>query len=132
MAEPPEVVWSQMLSRLRRPDRVLAVCAGVACVLWIACVGPVRTWASDAGIRQMWVFGVAPGFFAGATFVLWQSLGTGTRAAASVVISVGLSVLAEAAQLFLPGSTADPFDIVAGVAGALLAAPVVWWRTRES
>ena len=122
---PPEASGD---GRAPAADRVLAGCTLLAFALWLACVGPVRTWASGWGVREAWALGVAPSFFAGATLALWQSLATGARAVASVVVAVVLVALAEAAQVLHPRSTADLWDVAAGTVGALLAAPVVVWR----
>ncbi|MEM1054320.1 MAG: hypothetical protein AAGI52_02240 [Bacteroidota bacterium] len=109
-------------------DRRLAWATGVAAVLWIACVGPVRTWALDMGIRSHWFFGIAPSLFAGTTFAMWQMLVSRTSPLPSVMYGVVLCALAEAVQLAMPRATADPLDALAGAIGAVLALPILLWR----
>lgn len=113
-------------------DRFLLAAALVAFGLWLAAVRPARTWVSHAGIDADWAFGVAPSFFAGLTFVLWQAFAKRSRPLTSVVYAVVIIALAEVAQLVLPGYTADVWDVVAGVIGAALAAPIVRWRTKRT
>jgi hypothetical protein len=102
-----------------------------AFVLWIASVGPIRSWATGAGIRDHWAFGVAPSFFAGSTLTAWQTASVGTRPAFSVLFAGGLLALAEVAHLFMPHHTADGWDVLAGLAGALVAFPYVQGRTNR-
>ncbi|MEM1044119.1 MAG: hypothetical protein AAGI91_16030 [Bacteroidota bacterium] len=117
---------------IERPprDRLLVAATAIGFVLWIACVGPVRTWASEANVRSLWVFGVAPSFFAGFTLACWQAVAVRSGPFASAALGFGLIVLAEAAHIVMPRSTADVWDIAAGAAGVALAAPFIAWRLR--
>ncbi|MEM6646227.1 MAG: hypothetical protein AAF730_08235 [Bacteroidota bacterium] len=70
-------------------DRFLRYATAFFLVLWIACVGPVRTWATDVGIRSWWIFGVAPSLFAGITFATWQAVAT--RVSAWTAFAFGIA-----------------------------------------
>lgn len=113
-------------------DRVLLAIAVAALVLWLGFVGPLRTWASGAGLRSLWLFGVAPSFFAGSALACWQAYGTRTGPPASAAYAFGLIALAEALQLALPRATPDAWDLVAGAAGSGLGALAVWVRQRRT
>ena len=114
--------------RLRSADRPLAAFALVAFACWMASVGPVRTWATGAGVRDWWVFGVAPSAFAGMAIAAWQALAVRSQPALAVGIACGLVALAEVAHVWMPRRTADMWDVTAGVVGALLAWPVLRCR----
>ncbi|MEM1096666.1 MAG: hypothetical protein AAGJ10_18865 [Bacteroidota bacterium] len=111
-------------------DRVLRYATGVFVVLWMASVGPLRTWASEAGIRSLWWFGIAPSLFSGAAFATWQAVATSVRAWTSAAYAVVLTLLAEGVQLAMANATADPWDIVAGSIGAGVGGLIVAWRER--
>lgn len=111
-------------------DRFLRYATAVFFVLWIVSVGPIRTWASEAEIRSLWWFGVAPSFFAGIAFATWQAVATSVRAWASVFYSIVLIVLAEGIQLSMANATADPWDVLAGCVGAVFGGLIVRWRER--
>jgi len=111
-------------------DRFLRYATVVFVVLWLASVGPIRTWASDAGIRTLWWFGVAPSLFSGVAFATWQATSTSVRAWASVLSSIVLTLLAEAAQMTMATATADLWDVVAGCIGAGVGGLIVAWRER--
>ena len=113
-------------------DRRLLVAALLLFALWLASIGPVRTWASHVGLRGHWAVGVAPSFLAGFTFVLWQAFATRSRPLVCAAYAVALVVLTELAQLVLPGYTADVWDVVAGAVGAGLAVPVLLRLTRQA
>ncbi|PAP77203.1 hypothetical protein [Rubrivirga marina] len=117
-----------VVARLRHPDRWLLAFVVAAFVLWIAAVGPLRSWASEAGIRGHWTLGVAPSFFAGGTLAAWQALAAATPPVASVVLAGALVSLAEVAHLAMPRQTADLWDVVTGLAGAALSLPLLKWR----
>ena len=121
----------RLMNLLRRCDPCLAAFTVIAFVLWMGSVGPLRSWATEAGVREHWTFGVAPSLFAGATLTGWQSLG-GTPPLASALLASLLIVLAEAAHLFMPRQTADGWDVLAGLMGAAVALPFVWWRFVQS
>ncbi len=129
MARPS--LLAQARAAIARRDRVLLIATLAAFVLWMASVGPLRSWASGAGVRGFWVFGVAPSFFAGSTLTLWQAFTTRTGAAVSALYGASLVALAEVVQFLLPTHRTDGWDVVAGVMGALLAAPLVWYRARR-
>jgi hypothetical protein len=114
-----------------RRDVVLLILALSAFGLWLAAIGPVRGWVRRAGIGGPWIVGVAPNAIAAFTFAHWQAFITRSGPTASVTSAVVLITLAEAAQLFLPRYTTDPWDIVAGVIGAGLAVPTLLWRARR-
>jgi VanZ family protein len=99
--------------------------------LWLASVGPARTWATRAGQRRDWIFGVAPSFLAAFTFVFWQAFATRSRPFVCALFAAALVGAAEVAQLFLPRYTADAWDVVAGVVGAAVAMPLLLWRERQ-
>lgn len=120
--------FEDVRSALASPDRVLLALTLVFFSMWLGSAGPLRWWASEAGIATLFVFGVAPSFFAGATLTCWQSLATRTGPITSAAFALALTVLGEAAQIVLPGHTPDLWDIVAGALGALLAVPLVAWR----
>jgi len=117
---------------LASPDKYLLAFTFAFFIMWLGSAGPLRWWASDAGIRTLWIFGVAPSFFAGSTFTCWQALATQTRPLASAAFALGITILGETAQLALPGHTPDIWDVVAGAVGASLGLPVVWWRTERT
>ena len=119
-----------VVARLRDPDRWLLAFTLATFVLWLASVGPLRSWASESGVRGHWVFGVAPSLFAGGTLAAWQALATATRPVASALIAGALVSLAEVAHLVMPRQTADLWDVIAGLAGAALALPFLHWRSR--
>lgn len=119
------------LDRLRQQDRWLLAFMAGAFVLWMASVGPIRSWATEVGIRGHWSFGIAPSFFAGSTLTAWQTVGVGTRPGFSALIAFALLALAEIAHLFMPQHTADGWDVAAGLAGAIVALPFVQWRTNR-
>ncbi len=110
-------------------DRYLLIAALLGFGLWLASVGPVRTWATSAG--GYWVVGVAPSFLAACTFAFWQAFAVRSRPLASAAYAAALVAATEVIQLFLPGYTADVGDVVAGVAGAAVALPVLLWRRRR-
>jgi VanZ family protein len=113
-------------------DRGLLVAALFAFAFWLAAIGPVRTWASGGHLRANWMVGVAPSFFAGATFALWQAFAVRTRPVVSVATASAVVVLAEVAQLFLPRYTADVLDAIAGIIGAVVVTPFLVWRSRRA
>ena len=114
----------------RSRDGCVLVLALAAFALWLAAIGPLRAWSKDAGVRIQWAFGVAPSFFAGLTWALWQAFVTRTGPVVSALYAVALITLAEAVQLFLPRYRADVWDVVAGMAGAAVALPILFWRAR--
>lgn len=111
-------------------DRFLRYATLGFVVFWLASVGPVRTWASEVGLRSVWWFGVAPSFFAGGAFATWQALATRVSGWLALLYAVCLVSLAEAIQLVMPNTTPDLWDILAGCAGATLGGGVVAWRER--
>src|SRR5512141_2829689 len=117
---------------MRGRDKWLLTAALVAFALWLAVLGPVRTWANEAGLRANWAIGVAPSFLAGATFALWQAFAVRSRPVAAVAGSAALVVIAEVVQLGLPRYTADVWDAIAGILGAGLVLPLLVWRSRRS
>lgn len=100
--------------------------------LWLASVGPLRTWATGAGIHDSWVLGVAPSFFAGCTFAFWQAFAVRSKPLASLAYAAALVTATEVIQNFLPGYTADVWDAVAGIVGAAFAMPVLLWRDAKA
>lgn len=117
----------------RDPDRdkYFLFAALVGFGLWLASIGPLRTWATEAGLRGSWVFGVAPSFLAAGTFAFWQAFAVRSRPLASAAYAAALVTAVEVIQLFLPGYTADVWDAMAGVVGAAVAMPVLLWRERR-
>ena len=109
----------------------LLAAALAALALWLVALGPVRDWASGAGLRANWVIGVAPSFFAGATFALWQAFAVRSSPIASAAGASVLVVMAELAQLGLPRYTPDVGDAFAGMLGAGIVVPVLMWRSRR-
>lgn len=99
--------------------------------LWILAIGPGRTYARHHGFARHWTVGVAPNFFAGLTFATWQGYRTRTSPWVTVGYAMVAVSLAEFVQLFLPGYTADPLDAIAGIVGALLAFPLLFWRRKN-
>ena len=81
------------------PDRLLTAAALAAFTLWLAAVGPVRTWASGAGVRDAWLVGVAPSLFAGLTMALWLRRSAGAGPLYACALSAGLTALAEIAHV---------------------------------
>lgn len=114
--------------RVSPRDRFLLIMALVGFGLWLASVGPVRTWATRAGERRDWAFEIAPSFLAAFTFVFWQAFATRSRPLVSALYGAALVSAAEVAQLFLPRYTADVWDVVAGIVGAAVAMPLLLWR----
>ena len=112
-------------------DKYFLIAALVGFGLWLASVGPLRIWATRAGQRGSWVFGVAPSFLAACTFAFWQAFAVRSRPLASAAYAAALVTAAEVIQLFLPFYTADVWDVVAGVVGAAVAMPVLLWRERR-
>lgn len=117
--------------RDRNRDKYFLFAALVGFGLWLASIGPLRTWATEAGLRGSWVFGVAPSFLAACTFAFWQAFAVRSRPLASAAYAAALVTAAEVIQLFLPGYTADVWDAVAGVVGAAVAMPMLLWRERR-
>lgn len=115
-----------------RRDRVLFFAALFFFALWLAAVGPARTLARAHGLGRSWEVGVAPNFFAGITFALWQGYRMRSTPWTSIFYAMIAVTLAEAVQIFIPSYTADPLDAVAGIAGALLAYPILALRARKS
>ena len=118
--------------RTRPRDWVLLIAALVGFGFWLAAIGPVRDWAGGAGLRANWVIGVAPSVFAGATFALWQAFAVRSGPLASVAGAAAIVVLAEVAQLGLRRYTPDVGDALAGVLGAGIVLPFLWWRSRRA
>jgi hypothetical protein len=112
-------------------DRYLLVAALAGFGLWLASIGPVRTWAAQAGQRDRWIFGVAPSFLAAWTFAFWQAFVAKSRPLPAAAYAAVLVTVAEVVQVFLPGYTADVWDVVAGVLGAAAALPVLVVRARQ-
>jgi hypothetical protein len=98
--------------------------------LWLAVIGPVRARAGS-GIGASWLLGSTPSLLAGFAFAHWQAFATRSGPLVSAVSAALLVTLAELIQLALPRYTADLRDVVAGIAGAALAAPILWWRRRR-
>lgn len=122
------MVYSDQRTRAR--DAGLLVAALVAFAFWLAALGPVRSWANGEGLRASWVIGVAPSFFAGATFALWQAFAVRSSPFVSAASASALIVMTEVAQLFLRRYTPDVWDAFAGILGAAVAVPVLVWRSR--
>jgi predicted branched-subunit amino acid permease len=117
------------LTQARR-DRFLMIIALLFFALWLFSIGPARTLARHHGFGRSWAVGVAPNFFAGLTFAAWQGYRTRTSPWVTVGYAMVAVSLAEFVQLFLPHYTADPLDAIAGIAGALLAFPLLSWRRK--
>ncbi|MCR4341239.1 MAG: hypothetical protein NUW01_15285 [Gemmatimonadaceae bacterium] len=113
-------------------DRWLLLVALLAFALWLAALGPIRSWASGAGLRDHWLIGVAPSFFAGATMALWQAFAVRSTPLAAAAGAVAIVALAEAAQFALPRYTPDIRDVLAGIAGVALVVPLLVWRARRA
>ena len=120
-----------VVERLRDPDRWVLVFALAAFALWLASGAPLRSWASEAGVRDHWPFDVAPSFFAGGTIAGWQALATDTPPLGSALLAGAFVSLTEVAQLVMPQYTADLRDVAAGLAGAALTFPFLRWRSRH-
>lgn len=115
-----------------RRDRVLLFAALFFFALWLAAIGPARSFARHHGFGASLIVGVAPNFFAGLTFAMWQAYRMRTATWVTIGYAMIAISLAEAVQIFLPGYTADPLDAVAGIAGALVAYPILAARRRRT
>lgn len=116
----------------RSRDSFLLAATLLAFGFWLAAIGPVRTWASHAGMSANWAVGVAPSFFAGFTFVLWYGFSMRGRPLAAVLYGTLLIVVGELAQIFIPRYTPDAWDVAAGIIGTFVAAPIVSWRAQRT
>ena len=114
------------------PDRWLSAATLLAFAGWLATVGPVRTWASGAGLRDAWLIGVAPSLLAAVTMALWIRLRARSHPMLASVLAVALTAFAEAAQVWMPRQTADPGDVVAGVVGGAVAWPLLRWHANAT
>lgn len=132
MSNSVDVNFNDVLPGLKAPDRILLLFTLAFFATWLGSAGPLRWWASDAGMATLFVFGVAPSFFAGATFTCWISLATRTGPLVSGILSLGITVLGEGGQLLVAGHSADIRDVVAGALGAVISTPVVRCRTPGS
>jgi hypothetical protein len=113
-----------------RRDRLLLLIALLGFALWLFAIGLARMWATRAGLGGHWTLGVAPSFFAGFTFALWQAYIVRSGPFESAASAAVLVSLAELVQLGLPRYRADSWDAVAGIAGAALTFPLLSWRMK--
>ena len=109
-------------------DTALLRWAGVLFVAWLACTGPVRWLAGP--MLPAWFTGSAPNFFAGLTLTFWQAFVVPSRAVGSAAVALAVLGLVEAVQLAMPQHRADPWDLLASLAGCCLAAAALSWRHR--
>jgi glycopeptide antibiotics resistance protein len=115
------------LLALKREKALLKWVAAVF-VVWLACTGPLRWYASYA--LPSWLLGNAPNFFAGITLTLWQAFVIPSRPLASAGVAFAVLCTVEASQLFMPQHRADIFDLVASLTGCLVASGCLSWRSR--
>ncbi|WGK64851.1 hypothetical protein [Croceiramulus getboli] len=94
---------------------------------WISSVGPLRSLLNDEGAITPFVLGVLPSFFAGVALVLWMIYATRCSRWKAFGYALGLLILAEIAQLFMDNQTADIYDALAGIPGALLGVGLSKW-----
>ena len=109
-------------------DKMLLMCAAAMFVLWLACTGPLRWYASSS--LPSWLLGSAPNFFAGITLTLWQAFAVPSRPLASAMVAFAVLFTVELTQLFMPQHRADLWDLVASLAGCVVATAFLSWRVR--
>lgn len=115
----------------RGRDLYMLIAALLGLGLWLASIGPVRVWAAAAGHRGNWVFSVAPSFLAAWTLAFWNAFAMKKGPLMSAAYAAAVVAGAEVVQLVLPRYTADAWDVVAGVVGAVTVLPVLLWRDRQ-
>jgi hypothetical protein len=113
------------------PDKFYLKCVIVFFLIWLFTIRPLRLIIKDTSFNSSWFVGVAPNFFAGITFVFWQTYGTRSKPFISFLYGVLVLMLSEFIQLFLPKYHADWNDILASTIGASLAALFVFFRSKR-
>ena len=93
--------------------------------LWMLLHGPLRIWAGSLSLGGSWVFGVAPSFFGGLAIAIASAAAYGFRPLTASAYGAAFSIFAEMIQLWLPSYRFDPWDVVAGLAGAGVAVPLL-------
>jgi len=101
-------------------------------LIWLASVSPLRSIFQTENIILIILLGSAPNFFAGITFVLWQTYIVSTRLILAFSYSLVLLIVGEFVQLFMDNQTADWWDIIASFFGSLLGALIVWLVEKEN
>ena len=115
------------LLALKRDAALLKWAAGMF-VIWLAWTGPIRWDASSA--LPTWLLGSAPNFFAGITLTLWQAFVLPSRPLASAAVAFAVLAAVEGVQLFMPQHRADVWDLLASLAGCVVATGLLSWRRR--
>ncbi len=91
-------------------------------IIWIASVSPLRNMYNTNNAIYIIILGSAPNFFAGITFVFWQTFIVSTKIISAFLYSFVLLIIGEFIQIFMDNQTADLWDLIASFIGCLTGA----------
>lgn len=96
-------------------------------ILWLICTGPIRNLDRPEEFYLKILYGSAPNFFAGITFILWITYTTSSRWVLSFLVALALLSISEFSQMFMEHQTADVNDVFASIIGCTLGALIVYY-----
>ncbi|RYZ87503.1 MAG: hypothetical protein EOP06_12570 [Proteobacteria bacterium] len=102
-------------------DRFYLFSAILFFAVWIMCKGPLRWFLKTSNPFLIYFMGVAPNFFAAIALVFWIVYITSSKVVVAMIYVVAILTASELIQFYVPGQTVDPADIVASVAGCIIA-----------